>query len=77
MDMTEAGKHWEKLNEVWQIANQNARDARFAVITAFIACANGQGVGPTAEQLAEADRLESIADKAKLEGDNLLRKVFG
>lgn len=76
MDIKEAGKEWAVRNDDWQTSQQTAREARFAVTKAFIACAVGRGIGPTEAQLALVEELEKTADAKKIGIDEFLKTVF-
>jgi len=77
MDLEEAGKKWNGMHEKWSIANQEARQARFAVTKAFTQCAAGEGAGPSAAQIELTEKLERHADELQLAEASFLKEIFG
>ena len=73
----ELSRQWQELHDEWHEANQEARLARAECTRAFSASAQGQGTGPTLDQLQRAEELERNADVLRIKMDQFVKKALG
>lgn len=66
---------WNILLKQWRAALQEMRAAQHECTKAFAACAQGNGTGPTLEQLAVADKARELEHKLAQELDQLSKNM--
>lgn len=77
MDLEEAGREWRSALMQSKLATVEARLVRQSITHMYMQAAAGHGPLPTFQQLAEAARLEQVAEDRRLIEEALLDRVFG
>ena len=76
MDMAQARKKWNELHDESVFAEQDARTVEARVRAGFLARGLGEGAGPSAAVIAQADALRKVADRCHAAETAFLREFF-